>query len=599
MKLRERGDQDLLAKYGSGSHDEVSQLSNKELSEILVLCNVPLNIAQRCDHKKRIELVKKIGSHAPAAEDGGHSRPTVVNTEQLLRDFEADLSIITEEGAGAAEGDEDSSDELGKDIENFLHDDDQNDAAASSSSSAKSSGSGARGKARVAREGKRKVIKRQLDFINPDGSRWRRYELITDPTEVHRYIQRQESNKKRRARNIEQHEKTCKQLKHARDQRKRRNKDQDAADQLSEIEKKQQNLEKYEQWIQGGKQGQLQIGPRMTQRVCSVCGAHGHMKTNTICPLYNEEDMVSKKKPKQRRQVQETQGTKLMVRSKPAPTLKITKKKIMAAKSATKARRQRKQHSQFGDGEIYQPKTTRVRGARGTAYQRWCDLIEHSIMEKLEQYPDGHFFWNPVSKKDAPDYRALIQKPLCLRQIRDVLRKHGYATKDLFLQDMSLVFDNCVQYNSGPNKGQHADEFVVGAAEAVRKYFNDLMAQHQSALTALEQEVTLEQSAPTLAAAWSNVGTMSPSAASAVSPGFSPAHSPTFSSGFSPAHSPTFSSDGGSPGMSGSFGSPGSPGISPGYSSSGQGSPRAAEGAEDGNAVYSSEEEEPWSSQTV
>ena len=47
--------------------------------------------------------------------------------------------------------------------------------------------------AQAGSERKFRVIKRQLNFLKPDGSLCRRYELITDPVEVNKYKKRQES----------------------------------------------------------------------------------------------------------------------------------------------------------------------------------------------------------------------------------------------------------------------------------------------------------------------------------------------------------------------------------------------------------------------
>ena len=192
------------------------------------------------------------------------------------------------------------------------------------------------------------------------------------------------------------------------------------------------------------------------------------------------------------------------------------------------------QHGDFDDNEYeekYRPRAKRQRAGRGTAYGRWCDDVEKLIIEKLavEEHTES-FFMHPVSKKDVPNYHKVIEKPICLRQIRDNLRRHGYAEKNQFLADVYLMFDNCRRFNRGT-----ASNWLADIADKLQQTFDRLMEQNSEHLNALEQRVDQEHSAPLPSTAWQNAPGLSPNAS--VSSG-----SPTFSPGTSSfSGSPTYS----------------------------------------------------------
>ena len=50
-------------------------------------------------------------------------------------------------------------------------------------------------------------------------------------------------------------------------------------------------MKAYKEWVDGGRQGHF-IGKKgkNTARPCSECGAFGHMRTNKICPLFEEDE---------------------------------------------------------------------------------------------------------------------------------------------------------------------------------------------------------------------------------------------------------------------------------------------------------------------
>ena len=243
------------------------------------------------------------------------------------------------------------------------------------------------------------------------------------------------------------------------------------------------------------------------------------------------------------------------------------------------AANRQKQHGDFDDNEYeekYRPRAKRQRAGRGTAYGRWCDDVEKLIIEKLavEEHTES-FFMHPVSKKDVPNYHKVIEKPICLRQIRDNLRRHGYAEKNQFLADVYLMFDNCRRFNRGT-----ASNWLADIADKLQQTFDRLMEQNSEHLNALEQRVDQEHSAPLPSTAWQNAPGLSPNASvSSGSPTFSPGTS-SFSG--SPTYSPLAASPASGPmSPASSYGSPASATLSPMV-----GDDHA------GGAVFSSSEEE-------
>ncbi|KAI8988096.1 hypothetical protein BDF20DRAFT_832975 [Mycotypha africana] len=57
-------------------------------------------------------------------------------------------------------------------------------------------------------------------------------------------------------------------------------------------------------------------------------------------------------------------------------------------------------------------------------------------------------FWYPVTEKEAPDYHTVIQQPMSFYDIEEKVENHLYTCLDEFKKDMSLIWENCMKYNS-------------------------------------------------------------------------------------------------------------------------------------------------------
>ena len=79
------------------------------------------------------------------------------------------------------------------------------------------------------------------------------------------------------------------------------------------------------------------------------------------------------------------------------------------------------------------------RAQRGTCAQ---------ITEALKEGPLAEMFLDPVdaAEEDMADYYDVIQSPMCLQTVSDNLKANRYAGVKQWLDDVLLVFNNCIEY---------------------------------------------------------------------------------------------------------------------------------------------------------
>ncbi|KAJ9653158.1 Transcriptional activator spt7 [Neophaeococcomyces mojaviensis] len=54
--------------------------------------------------------------------------------------------------------------------------------------------------------------------------------------------------------------------------------------------------------------------------------------------------------------------------------------------------------------------------------------------------------YQPVKKKDAPDYFAVIKAPIDLGTMTKKLKQFAYKSKQDFVDDVHLIWTNCLKY---------------------------------------------------------------------------------------------------------------------------------------------------------
>ncbi|ODV79611.1 uncharacterized protein CANTADRAFT_49602 [Suhomyces tanzawaensis NRRL Y-17324] len=72
-------------------------------------------------------------------------------------------------------------------------------------------------------------------------------------------------------------------------------------------------------------------------------------------------------------------------------------------------------------------------------------------------------FLNKVSKREAPNYGLIIKKPMDLNTVMKKLKSLAYSSKQEFLDDVMLIWSNCLTYNADPK------HFIRAHALAMQK----------------------------------------------------------------------------------------------------------------------------------
>ncbi|KAF2666652.1 hypothetical protein BT63DRAFT_314226 [Microthyrium microscopicum] len=60
-------------------------------------------------------------------------------------------------------------------------------------------------------------------------------------------------------------------------------------------------------------------------------------------------------------------------------------------------------------------------------------------------------FLNRVNKRDAPDYYTIIKHPMDIGTMLKKLKNFAYKSKKEFVDDLNLIWSNCLKYNTDPN----------------------------------------------------------------------------------------------------------------------------------------------------
>lgn len=81
--------------------------------------------------------------------------------------------------------------------------------------------------------------------------------------------------------------------------------------------------------------------------------------------------------------------------------------------------------------------------------------LEYVIRPILNQFMEidrNKFFLNHVTADEAPDYNIVIAKSMCFSEIYQKMASHQYTTLDQFKQDVSLIWQNSMDYNANDTR---------------------------------------------------------------------------------------------------------------------------------------------------
>ncbi|XP_020207672.1 transcription initiation factor TFIID subunit 1 isoform X2 [Cajanus cajan] len=132
----------------------------------------------------------------------------------------------------------------------------------------------------------------------------------------------------------------------------------------------------------------------------------------------------------------------------------------------------------------YMPPTKRRRGGGGEV--GLANILE-SIVEALKDRSDlSYLFLKPVSKKEAPDYLDIIERPMDLSRIRERVRNMEYKSREDFRHDVWQITYNAHKYNDGRNPG------IPPLADMLLDYCDYLLLENEDNLTAAEAGIEIK-----------------------------------------------------------------------------------------------------------
>lgn len=72
-----------------------------------------------------------------------------------------------------------------------------------------------------------------------------------------------------------------------------------------------------------------------------------------------------------------------------------------------------------------------------------CELLSVDLVRHEDSWP----FMKLVSRTQVPDYYDIIKKPIALSTIREKVNNCEYQTAAEYIEDVELMFSNCLEYN--------------------------------------------------------------------------------------------------------------------------------------------------------
>ncbi len=79
------------------------------------------------------------------------------------------------------------------------------------------------------------------------------------------------------------------------------------------------------------------------------------------------------------------------------------------------------------------------------------EAAEKVVIELRAYTEHSSAFLNRVSKREAPDYYNIIKYPMDLGTVMKKLKALQYKSKKEFVEDLQIIWQNCLTYNADPN----------------------------------------------------------------------------------------------------------------------------------------------------
>ncbi|XP_061189439.1 transcription initiation factor TFIID subunit 1-like isoform X1 [Saccostrea echinata] len=123
-------------------------------------------------------------------------------------------------------------------------------------------------------------------------------------------------------------------------------------------------------------------------------------------------------------------------------------------------------------------------------------FILENIIAQMKAIENSWPFHQPVNRKFVKDYYDVIKKPMDLSSLLKNVQSHKYQTREQFLADVDLIYQNCEKYNGpGSNYTKTAlkmselcRERLQENEESLSQMENDIRAAQEAALEAVETD---------------------------------------------------------------------------------------------------------------
>ncbi|XP_045458493.1 uncharacterized protein LOC123668847 [Melitaea cinxia] len=114
----------------------------------------------------------------------------------------------------------------------------------------------------------------------------------------------------------------------------------------------------------------------------------------------------------------------------------------------------------------------------------------YKVLEQLTAHEDAWPFMDPVEEEYAPNYYAVIRRPMDLRKMEERLDSGYYTDFSMFKADFKLIVNNCRLYNGQDN------EYTI-MVDNLQVAFDRLTEKYIHRLSSSDEEIAVEYQLPT------------------------------------------------------------------------------------------------------
>ncbi|XP_028174185.1 bromodomain-containing protein DDB_G0270170-like [Ostrinia furnacalis] len=114
----------------------------------------------------------------------------------------------------------------------------------------------------------------------------------------------------------------------------------------------------------------------------------------------------------------------------------------------------------------------------------------YKVLEQLTAHEDAWPFMDPVEEEYAPNYYAVIRRPMDLRKMEQRLDTGYYTDFSMFKADFKLIVNNCRLYNGQDN------EYTL-MVDNLQAAFDRLTEKYMHRLSSSDEEIAVEYQLPT------------------------------------------------------------------------------------------------------